>query len=135
MKRLTLAGWPLHRARMTMFVACGCLTGLSTLAAHLSAGTLLLALLLLIGFGALGLFPNYYSLTQDLSTRHQGLVTGVLGCATWTCTAIMQNLVGQRVDQTGSYADGIFMVGLLPLVACAVLLVFWGRGRSGAEGA
>ncbi|HEV3341331.1 MAG TPA: MFS transporter [Pirellulales bacterium] len=131
-KRLTLAGWPLHRARMTTFAACGCLTGLSALAAHLPAGPLLLALLLLIGFGALGLFPNYYSLTQELSTRHQGIVTGVLGCATWTCIAAMQHFVGQRVDQTGSYADGIFMVGLLPLVACAVLLALWGPAQGPA---
>ena len=83
-------------------------------------------------FGALGLFPNYYSLTQELSTRHQGIVTGALGCATWTCIAAMQHFVGQRVDQTGSYADGIFMVGLLPLVACAVLLALWGPAQGPA---
>ena len=41
----------------------------------------------------------------------------------------MQNMVGQRVDQTGSYADGIIMVGLLPLVACGFLLVLWGRAN------
>ena len=126
-KRLRVTGWPLHRARMATFAACGYLTALGTVAAQLPPSPLLLALLLLIGFGALGLFPNYYSLTQELSARHQGMVTGVLGCATWTCTAVMQNLVGQRVDQTGSYADGIFIVGLLPLVACASLVALWGH--------
>jgi ACS family hexuronate transporter-like MFS transporter len=124
-KRLTMSGWPVHRARMVTFILCACLTALSTVAASLPRGPLLLVLLLAIGFGALGLFPNYYSLTQDLSSRHQGIVTGLLGFTTWTCTAFMQKLVGQRIDETGSYADGIFVVGLLPLIACGALVVFW----------
>ncbi|HQU41351.1 MAG: hypothetical protein B7Z73_00065 [Planctomycetia bacterium 21-64-5] len=124
-KRLTMIGWPVHRARMVTFAFCACLTALSTIAAGLAGGPLLLGLLLVIGFGALGLFPNYYSLTQELSTRHQGKVTGVLSCTTWTCTAVMQRLVGQRIDETGSYAEGIFLVGLLPLVACLAIFLFW----------
>ena len=130
-KRLTMAGWPLHRARMATFALCACLTALSTVAAVLPRGPLLLGVLLVIGFGALGLFPNYYSLTQELSTRHQGKVTGTLGFTTWVCTAAMQKFVGHRIDETGSYADGIFVVGLLPLVACAALLVLWGRDKAG----
>lgn len=136
-KRMTLTGWAVHRARMVTFTFCACLTALSTVAAGLPRGPLLLILLLAIGFGALGLFPNYYSFTQDLSRRHQGLVTGMLGFTTWTCTALMQNLVGQRIDETGSYAEGIFVVGLLPLIASAALLVFWNwpnAPRSGASG-
>lgn len=133
-KRLTMAGWPVHRARMVTFTLCACLAALSTVAASLPRGPLLLVLLLAIGFGALGLFPNYYSLTQDLSTRHQGIVTGVLGFTTWTCTALMQMLVGERIDETGSYADGIFVVGLLPLLACAAILLFWNwPGTQSAE--
>jgi len=124
-KRLLRFGWPLHRARMLTFAFCACLTALSTVAAGLPRGPMLLGILLLIGFGALGLFPNYYSLTQELSTRHQGKVTGALGCTTWVCTAAMQKLVGRQIEATGSYADGIFVVGLLPLVACLALLLFW----------
>ena len=101
---------------------------------------MLLGVLLVIGFGALGLFPNYYSLTQDLSTRHQGKVTGALGCITWVCTAWMQKLVGQSVDATGSYASGIFVIGLLPLVAFAAagavleLALFEAGGRNSEIG-
>ena len=124
-KRLTLFGWPVHRARMTTFFLCTLLTALSTAAAFLPKGPALLGVLLVIGFGALGLFPNYYSLTQELSARHQGKVTGTLGCITWICTAVMQKLVGQSVDQTGSYATGIFIIGLLPFVAFLTLALFW----------
>ena len=124
-KRMTLAGWPVHRARMATFFFCAALTALSTVASRLSAGYALMGVLLVIGFGALGLFPNYYSFTQDLSPRHQGKVTGSLGCITWVCTAWMQKLVGESVDATGSYASGIFVIGLLPMVAFAALALFW----------
>ena len=111
--------------RMSTFFVCTLLTALSTVAAFLPKGPALLGVLLVIGFGALGLFPNYYSLTQELSARHQGKVTGSLGCITWTCTAVMQYLVGESVDATGSYAGGIFVIGLLPFVAFLALTLFW----------
>lgn len=126
-KWLLLRGWRVHGARMLVFAVCACLTALGTVAAGLSRGPLLLGLLWLIGFGALGVFPTYYSLTQELSARHQGIVTGVLGFSTWVCTAAMQKMVGRHIDQTHSYADSILIAGLLPLVACAALVVFWNR--------
>jgi MFS transporter, ACS family, hexuronate transporter len=129
-KWLTMRGAPVHRARMMTFAGCACLTALSTVAAGLPRGPILLATLLVIGFGALGLFPNYYSLTQELSSRHQGKVTGVLSFTTWIFTAIMQKLVGVRVDETGSYSEGLFVVGLLPLIALAALLLFWPTRRN-----
>jgi len=82
------------------------------------------------GFGSLGLFPNYYSLTQEISHRHQGKVTGALSCLTWVVTAEMQQLVGQYVDRTQSYAAGIFWVGLSPAVALLALCLLWDRGEA-----
>jgi len=126
---LTSLGWGVHRARMATFLGCALLTSLSTIVAHLTRGPLLLGLLLAIGFGALGLFPNFYSFTQELSVRHQGKVTGILSAATWVITSWMQREVGRMVDATHSYAAGIFWVGLAPLVAFAALALLWG-GRS-----
>lgn len=130
-KKLTLLGWPVHRARMATFAFCCALTALSTVAAVLPRGPALLGVLLAIGFGALGFFSSYYSLTQDLSTRHQGKVTGALGFATWVCAALMQQYVGMTIDETKSYAAGIFIVGLLPLSALLALVLFWKPGRAG----
>jgi ACS family hexuronate transporter-like MFS transporter len=117
---------PVHAARLAVFFACALLTALSTVASGLGHGPLLLVLLLLIGFGSLGLFPNYYSLTQEISIKHQGKLTGALTCVTWVATAEMQHLVGQHVDRTHSYSAGIFWAGLAPAVAFAALCLLWG---------
>jgi hypothetical protein len=86
-------------------------------------------LLLVIGFGALGLFPNYYSFTQEISTRFQGRVSGSLAFITWVVSGEMQARVGKLIDETGSYASGVFWIGLAPLVGSVALLVLWGPSK------
>lgn len=129
-KLLTARKMSVHAARLTTFFACALLTALSTVASLLERGPLLLLVLLVIGFGSLGLFPNYYSLTQEISRRHQGKITGALGFVTWVATAEMQQLVGQHVDRTHSYAAGIFWAGLAPAVAFLALVLLWGRDNA-----
>ncbi len=121
--------WPVHHSRMATFTACAALAGLSTVAAHLERGPLLLVLLLAIGFGSLGVFPAFYSLSQELSHRKVGKITGVLAAATWVCTAAMEKIVGREIDATHSYARAIFWLGLAPALACAVLWLFWNIRR------
>lgn len=123
-------GWSVHSSRMALFFGCSCLTALSIVVAQLPRGPLLLALLLVIGFGSLGLFPNYYSLSQELTTRNQGKVTGTLSATTWIFTAVMHKVVGRAIDETQSYALGITLVGLAPLLACVALALLWGGPRT-----
>jgi ACS family hexuronate transporter-like MFS transporter len=92
----------------------------------LPRGPLLLAVLLVIGFGALGLFPPYYSFSQELAPRHQGKVTGSLGCICWLAMALLQEAVGESVQQTGSYTLSMTLAGLAPLLGLAALLLLWG---------
>ena len=132
-RRLIMRGWSVFAARLVPFLAFALLTSLSVIVAQLSAGWALLALLLIVGFGALGLFPNYYSFSQELTARHQGKLTGTLGCINWIAMFIMQLLVGASIDATGSYADGIMLVGLAPLAGFLAAFLFWNWPKQPTE--
>lgn len=126
-KQLASRGWEVHRARLVTFLGCSLLTALGSVAALVSKGPLLLGLLLLIGAGALGLFPNYYAFGQEISRKHQGLVVGSLATFAWLATGFMQNLVGQTIQATGSYVASMAFTGLAPLLAFLILWWFWDR--------
>lgn len=132
-KWLANRGMSVHRARMTTFIFCTALTSLSVIAAQLPKGPLLLILFLLIGFGALGLFPNYYSFAQDLSERHLGRISGTLGFITWVVSSEMQERVGKVVDETQSYKDAIFWIGLTPVAGLLAMLLLWGKAKPNAS--
>ncbi len=124
-KWMSSLGWDVHRARLVTFTACAGLTLLAVAVAFLPTGPVILILLLLVGMGALGFYPNYYSFTQELSKQHQGKISGVLGTIAWIGSAIMQALVGRSIDETKSYATGIILAGLTPILACAALWLFF----------
>lgn len=118
-------GLTIHASRVLVFLGCSLLTTLSVAVAFLDSGPLLLGLLLLLGFGALGLFPVYYSLSQELTVRHQGMVTGTLGCSTWLASAVMHPLVGRWIDRTKDYSSAVAIAGLFPLAGLLALLFVW----------
>jgi nitrate/nitrite transporter NarK len=103
---------------------CGLLSGLTLVAAWLPKGALLMTLLLLTGAGALGVFPIYHALTQDVSRWHQGKVTGIAGVAAWALSPA-HKYFGRLVDQTGSFNLGFAIIGVLPLVAFILLWGLW----------
>ncbi len=129
-KWLTGRGFPVHDARLATFLVCAVLTALSTLAAFLPASSLFLGILLVIGFGSLGQFPIYYSLTQELSVSRMGRVTGTLSFLTWTSTALVQEPIGRWLDRTHSYSEVTFLAGLMPMIGFLALLLLWNAPRS-----
>jgi ACS family hexuronate transporter-like MFS transporter len=116
-----------HTSQVVVFAFCTLLTTLSCTVAGLPPGLPLLGVMLVIGFGALGLFPNYYSFSQELTARHQGKVTGLLGFINWQAVALFQRLAGRSIDQTHSYSMGLTLAGLTPLVGLTFLVLFWGK--------
>ena len=122
---LARRGIPVHWTRALVYLGCASLTTLSLAVAFLPASPLLLGLLLVLGFGALGLFPPYYSFTQELTTRHQGKLTGTLSCIIWLSAATMHPLVGKWFDATKNYSLAVAVAGLPPLIGFAALLLFW----------
>jgi ACS family hexuronate transporter-like MFS transporter len=138
-KWLISGGWQVHRARVVTFTAFAGLTFLAVGAAMLPSADvrvngfwsplslLLLGILLFVAAGTLGLYPNYYSFTQELTRTHQGKISGVLGTIAWIGSGTMQILVGRNIDETQSYATGVALAGILPLFAVAALWFLWPR--------
>lgn len=122
---LVRAGWRLHASRLFIFAFCASLSMLSLVAATLPQGQALLIVLLLIGFGTLGLFPTYFALSQEISSKHQGKVTGTLGCINALGMAILFPLQGILIDQTKSFSIALGLAGIPPMIAVIVVFFFW----------
>jgi ACS family hexuronate transporter-like MFS transporter len=116
-----------HNSRLVVYAGCALLTLFSFLAARFPANGLLEASLLVIGFGALGLFPIYYALSQELTRKNQGKLTGALGCICWLTMSLLQEVVGDTVKRTQSYSLGVTLAGCAPLIGLAALLLLWGK--------
>jgi ACS family hexuronate transporter-like MFS transporter len=125
---LARRGLSVFAARMWVFAGCCALTTLTTAAAILPAGPWLKVALLLVAFGGLGSYAAYYSLTQDLSRKHMGKVSGLLSTTTWLTTAAFHPIFGRYLDRTRSYDLVIGISGWLPTVALVVVLLLWNRG-------
>jgi ACS family hexuronate transporter-like MFS transporter len=124
---LSRRGWSVHGARCLAFGVCALLTAAGSLIPWLPSGRPLEIALLTVGLGALGLFPCYYSLTQELSQRHQGKISGVLGTTAWIAASAAHVVFGGWVDRTKSYDVGMMLASLLPLIALAAMVWLWPR--------
>ena len=126
-----LAVWLAHRgmsikkSRSLTFLVCALLTGSLMLVPWLTQGPWLLAVFLVAGAGTLGLFPMFYSFSQDVSRDHQGKVTGITSALGWTLSSPTQSMFGYLKDQTHSYATGLAIAGALPLIALVFLVWLW----------
>lgn len=125
-------GHGVHASRVLVYVGCAFLAALTTIAALLPAGWALLATLLAVAAGTLGVFPCYYAFTQELTVSHMGRVTGILSCIGWAASAPVQKLFGFVADRTGSYDLNLAVLGWTPLAGLLVFLVLWPRGAESA---
>ncbi|HEY1067004.1 MAG TPA: MFS transporter, partial [Pirellulales bacterium] len=120
-------GLSVQRSRIVIVAACAVCTALTTLAATLPLGWQLYAVLLVIGAGAMGLFPCYYSLAQEVSPAHLGKVSGLLAALGWLAASPLQKTFGRLVDATGSFDAGLAVVGWAPALALLALVLIWPR--------
>lgn len=114
-----------HNARLIAYGVCAALTALTIAAANLPKGWPLLGVLLIVAAGSLGMFPCYYSMTQEIDSRHVGKVTGVLGFIAWMATSPLQPTFGAYVDRTGSFDLGLAIVGCIPFAGLLSVLLLW----------
>lgn len=116
-----------HGARRWVYAGACVLTSLSVALPWLGKGWPLLGVLLLIGAGALALFPCYYSFVQELSDQHVGRLTGLLSMWVWAVTSPLHSLFGLIADRTHSYDAGLVIAGLAPWLGVIAMKLFWTR--------
>ncbi len=121
-----------HDSRRKVYAGACCLTSLSVLIPGLGKGWPLLATLLLIGAGALALFPCYYSFLQELSADHVGRITGLLSMWVWAVTSPLQSFFGMVADQSKSYDLGLVAAGLFPWIGIFAMKFLWSKSEASA---
>jgi ACS family hexuronate transporter-like MFS transporter len=121
---LVSRGTSVHRGRVLVYAGCAALASLTSVASFLPHGWPLLGILLLVAAGTLGVFPCYYSFTQELSTTNMGKLTGVLSFLGWMSSPV-HKYFGRLIDQTKSFDLGIALVGWAPLAGLVIFLLLW----------
>lgn len=124
---LTRRGMRVRGARLVVIGFCALLTALTTLTYFLPLGVALYAVLLVIGAGALGIFPAYYSMSQEVSERNLGKAMGLLGFTSWMISSPLQKYFGRVVDRTGSFDLGFALTGWAPMIALIIIVIVWPR--------
>lgn len=122
-------GLTAHWARRRVYLGACLATTAAALLPWLEKGSGLFLVLMLVGAGALALYPCYYSFVQDLSERHVGKLTGLLSMWVWAVTSPLHSLFGTLVDRTGSYDAGMVVAGLMPWIGVMAMRVGWGPAR------
>ena len=125
--RLARRGMSIHGSRVAVFFGMSLLALLTLASALLPKGALLLASLLGVGFGTLGVFASYYSFAQEVPARHVGKVNGLLGVSGWVVTGGIQHLFGKTVDHLHTYDVGVALAGCAPLMAIILFVLLWTR--------
>ncbi len=106
-------------AAIPFIVAGGLSVGLAT---NLPAAVILVSIM---AAGTAAFMANYFSFTQEVSTRHTGLVVGYLGAIGNLFVAGYQPLAGKMKDLTGSLSLVFVIAGVAPVIGLAALLWGW----------
>jgi ACS family hexuronate transporter-like MFS transporter len=114
-----------HNARRAVYTGACVLTSCSLLLPSLHKGWPLLCVLLVIGAGALALFPCYYTFVQELSPTHVGRLTGLLSLWVWAVTSPLHSFFGMLADRTKSYDLGLVVAGLAPWLGVIAMKTLW----------
>jgi ACS family hexuronate transporter-like MFS transporter len=101
------------------------------------------SVMILLGVMAAGtaaFMANFFAFSQEVSSRHTGVVVGYLGAVGNLFVAGYQPIAGSLRDRTGSFTANFLIVGLAPLVGIAAILWGWKQdsandppGGSGGE--
>lgn len=132
-RKLHQNGFSVFASRSIVFGICAVLAATGGLIPWLSGGPGLFVVLMLVAMGSLGLFPCYYSFSQEMSSRHKGKVLGLLGTIAWLTSSPLHPIVGRWADKTKSYDLGLALGCGLPILALFVLVLVWPANKVAAK--
>ncbi len=122
---LSSRGWSPARARMVVMAVCTLLISSGALVGVIPNDSLMIVLIGFMALGTAAYMANYFTFTQEVAPRHTGLVVGILGGLGNLFAAGFLPFVGKVKDVTGSFAPLFVLVGVLPFLGTAVLLMGW----------
>ncbi|MCE9530482.1 MAG: MFS transporter [Planctomycetes bacterium] len=124
---LARRGRSLFSSRMVSFVLCAALTALLILVVAIPKEMKwwVIPPLMLVAFGTLGSFSTYFAFSQEVSSKHQGKVTGTLGLINSICMGLLVRVQGEVIELTKSYDLAFGLTALAPLIAVVVVYFFW----------
>jgi MFS transporter, ACS family, hexuronate transporter len=124
-RKLASRGLSPTRARLLVMSLCTLLilSGIGVSVARDDATAVLI--LSIMAAGTAAFMANYFAFTQEVSSRHSGLVVGYLGGVGNLFVARFQPFAGFVKDRTGSFSLIFLLIGLAPLVGLAALLWGW----------
>lgn len=132
-RMLAYRGVRVGTSRIIVMAAGAALISGGAIVGRIDSTFWIVVLVSLMAAGAASILANYFALCQDVSPRHTGLVVGVLGGLGNLFAAGFLPMAGWLRDVTGSMSTSFLIVGLLPIVGIAALVIGWGGEPSGEE--
>lgn len=125
-------GWAPAKARWSVMAVCAIMVSSGALVGVTRNNNVALVLLAIMASGAAGFMANYFAFCQEVSTKHTGLIVGVLGGLGNLFAGGFLPYAGYVKDYTGTFAPIFVMVGLIPLIGLTTLGLFWGLRQPAA---
>ncbi len=123
-KLLVGRGWTLRAARAATMIAAACFIAPASIVSYIDNLVLATTVLGLAGFGLTSIIAVFTACQQDLSFKRVGLMSGVVGTSANIVSAVANPAIGAHHDRTHSYGLLFVLLGLLPMVSVAAILVF-----------
>ena len=113
------------KARTLVMSGCAVLVTSGAWVGLATSDTVVIALLATMALGTAAFMANYFAFAQEVSTRHTGLIVGILGGLGNLCAAGFLPMAGAVKDRTGGFGPIFVLVGLLPFLGIAALSLGW----------
>jgi ACS family hexuronate transporter-like MFS transporter len=123
-KRLVRRGRSLRAARGSVMIAAACLIAPVSAVSYVDNLVLATVMFALAGFGLASIIAGFTACQQDLSFKRVGLMSGVVGMCANIVSAIANPTIGAYHDHMHSYRLPFVLLGTLPIISVAAIVVF-----------